>query len=212
MSAHPVHGNSTGAGRPKVQGDASRGGAHHDDGQHVHQHDGDCEHATERAAIAADAMALAEATCAERGVRLTPIRSDVLESLYTTHRPLGAYDIAEIMARETRRRVAPITIYRALEFLLEQGFIHKLETRNAFIACPHAHEPGELVAFLICDVCGGVDEVSSLPFSRAMADVLSHADFAPRTRVVEIGGVCAHCGHAAVGDDSVAEPARMSDT
>ncbi len=178
----------------------------HDD-HDAHHHHGSCGHATERAAVAGDAMARAEADCARRGVRLTPIRRDVLQALYTTHRPLGAYDIADQMARETERRVAPITIYRALEFLLEQGFIHKLETRNAFIACPHAHEPGELVAFLICEACGGVDEVSSPAFGSALARVVAQAGFSPRARVVEIAGICAHCGVRAGRDEAVAEPA-----
>ncbi|MGV6875118.1 transcriptional repressor [Pseudochelatococcus sp. B33] len=197
MNARPASGSSPGPGRP-----------HAHDYDHDHPHDGDCDHATKRAAVAADALAQAEAVCAERSVRLTPIRRDVLSALYATHRPLGAYDIADIMAREAERRVAPITIYRALEFLLEQGFVHKLETRNAFIACPHVHEPGELVAFLICEVCGGVDEVSSPAFSGSLARVLAQAGFAPRARVVEIAGICAHCGGKAENrDDSVAEHA-----
>lgn len=196
MNARPAQDDPPGYGRTRDH--------RHD---HRHPHGGDCDHAAERAAVAPDALAEAEALCLRRGVRLTPIRRDVLQALYTTHRPLGAYDIADIIARGAARRVAPITIYRALEFLLEQGFIHKLETRNAFIACPHTHAPGELVAFLICEVCGGVDEVSSPAFSGSLAQVLAHAGFAPRARVVEIAGVCAHCCAAAENEDSVAEPA-----
>lgn len=207
MNARPAqgasdHDASAGFGRPH---DHPRD--HHAHDHHAH-HDGACDHATERAAVAGEALARAEATCARRGVRLTPIRRDVLEALYATHRPLGAYDIAEMLARESARRIAPITVYRALEFLLEQGFIHKLETRNAFIACPHAHKPDELVVFLICEACGGVDEVSSPAFSGSLAGVLGQAGFAPRARVVEIAGVCAHCGgEAAARGDPAAAPA-----
>src|SRR5690606_40431507 len=93
------------------------------------------------------ALDAAEAACRERGQRLTPIRRAVLEALYATHRPLGAYDLAEALTRQDERRVAPITIYRALDFLLEQGFVHKLETKNAFVACPPPLEPGEPVTF-----------------------------------------------------------------
>lgn len=160
----------------------------------------ECDHATHRAMEGPDAIERAEEACRRRGVRMTPIRREVLAALYMTHRPLGAYDIADIMGRETERRIAPITIYRALEFLLEQGFIHKLETRNAFIACPHDHLPGELVVFLICDICGGVDETGSPEVSSALSRVLSKAGFSPANKVVEIAGVCSHCreaGHAA---------------
>lgn len=217
MNARPVHGTRTdrsaalgpsAKASPSYGAPSGSGRDHaHSHGPHGHDHD-DCDHATVRAAVAPDALARAEDACQQRGVRLTPIRHDVLSALYTTHRPLGAYDIAEIMGREADRRVAPITIYRALEFLLEQGFIHKLETRNAFIACPHAHEPGELVVFLICEVCGGVDEAISPEFNRSLTGVLKEAGFAPRVKIVEIAGVCAHCGgSASASDDSVAEPA-----
>lgn len=161
---------------------------------HQHGQGSTCDHATHHAAQAPLALERAAQTCRERGVRMTPIRQDVLSALYTTHRPLGAYDIAEIMGREAERRVAPITIYRALEFLLEQGFIHKLETRNAFIACVHDHAPDDLIVFLICEACGGVDEASSPTVSNAMTAILREAKFIPRAKVVEIVGLCAHCG------------------
>lgn len=164
---------------------------------HEERHGGACDHATHRAILAPGALEQAAQLCRDRGVRMTPIRHEVLSALYTTHRPLGAYDIAEIMGREVSRRVAPITIYRALEFLLEQGFIHKLETRNAFIACPHEHTPDELVVFLICEACGGVDEASSPTVSSAMSSILGEAGFIPRAKVVEIVGLCAHCSGAA---------------
>lgn len=161
-----------------------------------------CAHATVRAAEAPTALAAAEAVCRERGLRLTPIRRDVLSALYATHRPLGAYDLVEALAGKGERRVAPITVYRALDFLLEQGFVHKLETKNAFVACPHRHEPGDLVVFLICEVCGGVDEASSPEVGKALGRVLGEAHFAPRAQVVEIAGTCAHCRPAARDDAS----------
>jgi Fur family zinc uptake transcriptional regulator len=154
---------------------------------------GDCAHAARRAADAPGALSAAETACRERGVRLTRIRRDVLAALYETHRPLGAYDLAEALARRAERRVAPITVYRALEFLLEQGFIHRLATKNAFVACPHRHGPGELVAFLICETCGGVDEDASPDVGAALGRVLAKAGFAPHAQVVEIVGLCAHC-------------------
>lgn len=170
------------------------------DHHHHHGEDGDCAHAAARLKEAPAALDAAEAACRTRGQRLTPIRRAVLETLYATHRPLGAYDLAEALTRQDERRVAPITIYRALDFLLEQGFVHKLETKNAFVACPHHHEPGELVVFLICETCGGVDEASSPEVGAALRRVLTGAAFKPRAQVVEIAGTCAHCRAGAKGE------------
>ena len=165
-----------------------------------HGHAGEiCAHAAHQSERAEAALASAEAACQGRGARLTPMRREVLEALYTTHRPLGAYDIAEALARKEDRRLAPITIYRALEFLIGQGLVHRLASRNAFIACPHGHGPGDLVAFLICEHCGGVDEMSPLPLATAVSRLLAEEGFEPQLQVLEISGRCAHCrdAHAA---------------
>ncbi|GGC93020.1 Fur family transcriptional regulator [Chelatococcus reniformis] len=160
----------------------------------AHAHDaGACAHAAERAREAPQALALADEICRERGVRLTDLRRSVLEALYDTHRPLGAYDLAEVLAGRTRKRIAPITIYRVLEFLTEQGFVHRLATKNAFVACPHAHAPGEMNVFLICEACGGVDEATSPQVAGAVGAVIAAHRFAPRGQVLEIEGLCAHC-------------------
>ena len=92
--------------------------------------------------------------------RLTPTRRQVLEVLLSSHKPLGAYEIIE-RAAAARHAPAPITIYRALDFLLEQGLVHRIESRNAFIACVHRHATGDIVVFLICERCGEVGEAPS---------------------------------------------------
>lgn len=171
----------------------TRGGHTHGDAQ-AHDHARDCDHAQTRAAQAPQALAAAEALCERLGARLTPIRREVLETLLATHRPLGAYDLVEDLARRHERRMAPITVYRALDFLLEHGLIHKLATQNAFVACPHQHAADELVIFLICESCGGVDEVSSPELSAAMQGIRRKAHFTPRAEVIEITGLCGHCG------------------
>lgn len=163
---------------------------------HDHAPEGRCTHAAHQHARAPDAMARAEAECRTRGVRLTPIRRDVLGALYATHRPLGAYDIAAALGSPNTRGLAPITIYRALDFLMEQGLAHRLASRNAFVACPHGHGPQDLVAFLICDACGGVDETSSAELSGAVSRVLRGQAFEPRLQILEISGLCAHCREA----------------
>jgi Fur family zinc uptake transcriptional regulator len=139
-----------------------------------------------------DAMAVAEAVCLERGQRLTAIRRKVLDELLGSHRPLGAYEIIDRLAHRGTRP-APITAYRALEFLRENGFVHRIESRNAFIACVHSHPAGELVVFLICEHCGAVGEASSADLAASLTSAAGAAGFAPKSPVIEITGVCSHC-------------------
>jgi Fur family zinc uptake transcriptional regulator len=154
--------------------------------------EGACAHATQQAQRAGKAMAQAEALCRSRGARLTPIRRKVLEALYATHKPMGAYDLAEILGPRGRR-LAPITVYRALDFLIEQGFVHRLASQNAYIASPNAHEERESVAFLICEKCGGVDEMTSAGLSKTLNDLLGEQGFQANGKVLEITGRCSHC-------------------
>ena len=139
-----------------------------------------------------DAMAVAEALCAERGQRLTPIRRNVLGALLASHKPLGAYEIIDQLAPRGPRP-APITAYRALEFLRQNGLVHRIESRNAFIACVHNHAAGALVVFLICERCGAVGEAPSAAVAESLNAAAKSAGFIPKSPVLEITGVCAHC-------------------
>jgi len=145
----------------------------------------------------ADAMAVAEALCEERGERLTPIRRKVLAALLGSHKALGAYEIIERLVPgngdNPRSRLAPITAYRALEFLREHGLVHRIESRNAFVACVHNHAAGDLVVFLICERCGGVGEASSADVAATLASAARAAGFTPKSPVIEISGICTHC-------------------
>ena len=139
-----------------------------------------------------DAIAHAEQLCAARNERLTPIRRRVLEALLASHQPLGAYELIDRLA-DDGARPAPITIYRALDFLREQGFVHRIESRNAFIACVHNHESGDPVVFLICEKCGAVGEAGSAAVADTIKNASRAAGFTPKTPVIEIYGICAHC-------------------
>jgi Fur family zinc uptake transcriptional regulator len=140
-----------------------------------------------------DAMAVAEARCSERGQRLTPIRRDVLGALLASHQPLGAYEIMERVA-PSGPRPAPITVYRALEFLRENGLVHRIESRNAFVACVHSHADGDLVVFLICERCGTVGEASSSEVASTVKSAADAVGFTPKSPVIEVSGICTHCG------------------
>jgi Fur family zinc uptake transcriptional regulator len=139
-----------------------------------------------------DAMSVAEALCVERGQRLTPMRRKVLAALLGSHKPLGAYEIIDRLAPRGPRP-APITAYRALEFLRDHGLVHRIESRNAFIACVHNHAAGELVVFLICECCGDVGEASSQDVTATLSSAARAAGFTPKSPVIEISGICTHC-------------------
>jgi Fur family zinc uptake transcriptional regulator len=150
----------------------------------------------DHARCASDAIAHAVALCTARKERLTPIRRRVLEALLASHQPLGAYELIDRLA-EHGGRPAPITIYRALDFLREQGFVHRIESRNAFIACVHHHASGDPVVFLICERCGAVGEAAAAAVAETIRSASRAAGFTPKTPVIEISGVCAHCKAAA---------------
>jgi Fur family transcriptional regulator, zinc uptake regulator len=157
----------------------------HDHHDHAHHH-----HAPQSLeAVLADA----EADCAKRGLRLTPQRRDALAALAEAKKPLGAYDILSIMVENGRRKLAPIAVYRALDFLLEAGLIHRLESRNAFILCPHHHGKGDTVVFLICEGCGRVEEATSDAVSHDLADIARRHGFELKGQVIEMDGRCTAC-------------------
>ena len=149
----------------------------------------------DHARCTADAIAHAEAVCQQRGQRFTPIRRQVLEALLSSHRPLGAYDVIEELAKRVARP-APITVYRALDFLMEQGLVHRIESRNAFLACAHNHDVSSSVAFLICERCGAVGEIAAASVTQPLIDGARASGFAPKMTVVEITGICLNCGKA----------------
>ena len=146
----------------------------------------------DHARCANDAIAHAEVQCTARGERLTPIRRHVLEALLSSHQPLGAYELIDRLAARGARP-APITIYRALDFLREQGLVHRIESRNAFIACVQEHGSGDPVVFLICEKCGTVGEAASAAVADTIKSASRAAGFTPKTPVIEISGICAHC-------------------
>lgn len=134
------------------------------------------------------------ASCAPTAAgRLTPGRKAVLDILEAARRPVGAYEMIDILAASAGRRPAPTQVYRALDFLVERGLVHRLASRNAFLACGHGHDASEPVAFLICDGCGHVDEATSSALSADVADVAGKRGFAPRAQIIEIAGRCAAC-------------------
>jgi Fur family transcriptional regulator, zinc uptake regulator len=145
---------------------------------------------------AAEAISHAETICAERAQKFTPIRRLVLQALLSSHRPLGAYEVIDELAK-AMPRPAPITVYRALDFLMANGLVHRIESRNAYLACAHDHDAAATVAFLICERCGSVGEIPAASVAQGLKAAARATGFAPKLSVVEITGTCAHCQKAA---------------
>ena len=139
----------------------------------------------------ADLIARAERTCERRGSKLTGQRREILSSVAQSHSAVGAYDIIERMA-EHGPRPAPITVYRALDFLLAHGLVHKIESRNAFVACSHSHE-GQPAALLICESCGTVAELDAPEIFKLVGEKAKAQKFTPAHTLIEMSGTCGPC-------------------
>jgi Fur family zinc uptake transcriptional regulator len=136
--------------------------------------------------------------CAARGAQLTPLRRQVLRLVLAAEQPVGAYALLDQLKAE-RGGAAPPTVYRALDFLLEQGLIHKLERLNAFLPCveaSHAHGHGEHAhphQFLICRRCGATTELTDHAAAHALEAAAARAGFRVERMTVELEGLCARC-------------------
>nr|WP_227672687.1 transcriptional repressor [Komagataeibacter sp. FXV3] len=142
----------------------------------------------------------AAAVCLARAVRLTEIRRLVLGLVLAADRPLGAYDLLEQIRTTRGRPVAPPTVYRALDFLMEQGLIHKIERLSAFAGCRHMLESGHgchghvhAAQFLICSKCGRVTELDDPHILKALLEVTRARGFSVRQTTIEAEGLCAAC-------------------
>lgn len=147
------------------------------------------EHDHERCIDAA--LGRAADVCAERGARFTSLRRRVLEIVWRSHRPLGAYDILQTLAGEGRS-AAPPTVYRALDFLRGQGLVHRIESLNAYVGCA---EPGHGARsqFLICQACGWAAELNDARLEHAISRSVASLGFKPARQTIEIAGLCPNC-------------------
>ena len=137
------------------------------------------------------ALRSADVICSRRGVRLTPLRRQVLRLLWSDHRAVKAYDLLDAL-RALAPAAKPTTIYRSLEFLLEQGLIHRIESLNAYVGCDHAEQEHDKL-FLICDRCNKVEERTAASVMRALEQEHAAAGFHCARQTLEIHGTCAGC-------------------
>ncbi|MCC8394107.1 transcriptional repressor [Paraburkholderia sp. MMS20-SJTR3] len=149
-------------------------------------------------------LAHAEAHARAQGLALTPLRHQVYAAIVASERPIGAYELLDALAPE-RGRMPPTTVYRALDFLVAHGFVHRIESKNAFVACCEVGVPHRS-QFLMCDRCGATVEIPGAE----LADQLSHSapahGFEVHRQVIELSGLCAECARAAKDGAGPGEP------
>ncbi|MEG3132779.1 zinc uptake transcriptional repressor Zur [Rouxiella sp. T17] len=134
----------------------------------------------------------AERLCQQRSVRLTPQRLEVLRLMTEQPGAISAYDLLDLL-RKTEPQAKPPTVYRALDFLLEQGFIHRVESANSYVVCHHFEEPSHTSALYICDRCGLVTEKTTDGIEERLGKLAKESGFVLRHSVVEAHGLCADC-------------------
>lgn len=134
--------------------------------------------------------------CQRRGARMTDLRRDVLGLILESEAPTGAYDLLDRL-KATRGGAAPPTVYRALDFLLEHGLIHKVERLSAFVGCVALEDHSHAAQFLICRGCGKVAEIDDHGLAHALADAARRLGFTVGKATIEAEGRCAACSSTA---------------
>ena len=131
----------------------------------------------------------------QRNLRFTKLRQQVFEEIASIHTSIGAYEILDRLAAKGVR-LAPISVYRAIDALMEAGVIHRLESKNAFFACrrpDHGFEKGKRPLVLACESCGAVAEVDRGRIFETISEMAEAAKFVPRVKFVEVSGLCPRC-------------------
>ncbi|WP_282611365.1 Fur family transcriptional regulator [Pelagibius sp. Alg239-R121] len=140
----------------------------------------------------AERVALAMSLCSARGAQLTELRRRILELLWESGRPTGAYELIEALKHEEARPIGPPTVYRALEFLMSQGLVSKIESRNAYVACAHPERRRDCL-FFICSNCGASAELEDLRVEELLAEDAAVLGYHVARCVVEVEGTCVAC-------------------
>ena len=134
----------------------------------------------------------AEAICAERGTRFTPMRREVYRFLLEAAQPRTAYALIDMLSARCARRVSPPTVYRALDFLVDQGLVLHLQTCNAYLACAQPYAVADRIVFL-CTGCGRAFVADGEAAMSAVCAAAREQGFAPLAAVLEVPGVCRDC-------------------
>ncbi len=138
------------------------------------------------------ALTQARERCSRAHARLTPIREAVLTLIWDSHKPMGAYQIVEQLPLLLNKQVQAPSVYRAIDFLLELGLIHRITSLNAFIGCPFpGSEHSDL--FMICRACGAAAEVGDEGINAMIGETIRKTGFQRESQAIELMGVCPAC-------------------
>jgi Fur family zinc uptake transcriptional regulator len=154
------------------------------------------DHGHDHAACVDDALDRAAVLCEQRGARLTDLRRQVLELVWRGHAPVGAYDILGEL-KDGQRGSAPPTVYRALDFLMEQGLVHRIESLNAYVGCSRP-EQAHVSQFLICKQCGSAAELDDKSIAESVMRRAKQLGFTVERQTIEVRGLCPSCRATAV--------------
>lgn len=146
----------------------------------------------QHAVLPAGALRLAQKLCADAGERLTSARLNAYIELVTQGRPVSAYELLALLEAREQRKLAPLTVYRQLEFLTRVGLIHKLASAQAFLACDHPDHPHDGL-YLVCSTCGHADELESTALNQLLGHAAQSRGFQSKRRIVELEGTCKSC-------------------
>lgn len=135
---------------------------------------------------------MAEARCKEMGARLTPARLNAYAELVASDQPLSAYELVALLEQRMKKKIAPLTAYRHLDFLMKVGLVHRLESAQSYLPCRHpGHE--HTSQYLLCSECGTAVELGSEKLANLLDEMAAQNNFVPKNAVVEVAGVCADC-------------------
>ncbi len=149
---------------------------------------------TAKPPLAAKWRKLAEARCAAAGERLTPARLGAYAELLASKRPVSAYELIALLEDRQQRKIAPLTVYRHLDFLIRVGLVHRLESTQSYLPCDHPEHAHES-QYLLCSSCGQADEVESKPLESLLHEIADQRGFHPENTVVEVRGLCGNCAN-----------------
>ena len=146
------------------------------------------------APLAKEWRELAEARCATAGERLTPARLGAYAELLASERPVTAYELIALLEERQQRKIAPLTVYRHLDFLIRVGLVHRLESTQSYLPCDHPEHAHES-QYLLCSSCGQADEVESKSLESLLQKIADQRGFQPENSIVEIKGICEDCAY-----------------
>lgn len=134
--------------------------------------------------------------CEQHNIKLTPLRESVLKIISAAEKPMTAYAILDEL-RLVKPKAQVMSVYRILNFLLENELIHRIESLNAFILCHHMEDHGHFTQWLICQQCGNVTECDLPTFQQSVNTLAKQTGFNVTAPIIEIAGVCSDCQHHA---------------